>query len=246
MESKTKIENSLKEKEEFSEREENRLKLILQEKRNKLLSPYVADCNLFSLGNISEETFKQLYLGVKIKYEKKISDRKKADEERVAREIQEATECEKQRLENIRLKKEIEEKEKQLKVEREKADTEKKAIQDKANVAKVQSEAKAKKAKELSDKKLAEKKSKADKLAAELKAKADAEIRAKKEKELEEKKMQYAPDKIKLENFANMLDKIRWEANLEFKSKEAATIFLNAISFIGKTSTYIEEKIKQL
>ena len=240
------IENSLKEKEEFAEREEARLKSILKEKRTELLSPFVSDTQLFSLDEISEEAFTQLFEGAKLQHEKRIADEKKAQDEIKEKEKAEAEAREKQRLENIRLKAEAEEKERQLIEIKLQAKREQDRIELHAQLERNAAAADVKKAKEISDKAIAKAKAIADGLAAELKAKADAEAKEKKERELAEKKLQRAPDKDKLFLFASAVAEMADNEYAKLKSEDAKIILQDANKLLVKVSIFIKEKIKEL
>jgi hypothetical protein len=169
-----------------------------------------------NLGEISEEEYQKLLKYAKDQQRAKIEADRKAEADRLAKEKAEAEERERIRIENERLKKENEAKEKQLAFERQKAEELAAKEKAKADAERKLIEEKARKEKEEADRKLKEQQEKARieaekaakekaKLEAELKAKKDAEELAAKEakrREEEERKAKEkaakAPDKEKL------------------------------------------------
>jgi hypothetical protein len=71
-----------------------------------------------ALGHMEQDVFDNYLAGVKLAYETRIAAEKKADEDRIAKEKKDAEEREAQRLENIRLKADAEEKERLAEIER--------------------------------------------------------------------------------------------------------------------------------
>jgi hypothetical protein len=83
------VEAEAKQKELYDEIQEELRKANLKIERTEKLSFYVADTTLFSLGEMSEEAFEQLYNGSKLQFEKRIEDEKKealASEERTKKD----------------------------------------------------------------------------------------------------------------------------------------------------------------
>lgn len=196
----------------------------LRVERLNLLKPYT-DIEPLALGHMEQAVFDNTLLGFKTAYEVRIAAEKKAEEDRIAREKAEAEERERQRLENIRLRKEAEEREAQMKAEREKAEAERKELEAKARKeaeerAKIQAALKAKEeaeAKAIRDAEV--------RFQAELKAKKDAE-----------KKARLAPDKDKLLAFGQALNDV---PRPEIKSIEAAEIMVNINGMLSKLNEYI-------
>ena len=127
---------------------EKKRKEALKIERQEKLSPYTEDVVLYPLGEMSEEQFNSLYITLRTAHEDQLEAERKAEEERIAKEKAEAAERERMRLENIRLKKEAE--------ERERVMAELKAKNNAIEKAKKEAEAKAeaeRKAKEASEKK---------------------------------------------------------------------------------------------
>jgi len=218
------IEESLKKIENHYEMIEAERKAKLKEERVAKISPYVEDVNTYMLGEMSEDAFEKLLAGSKMQYDTRIAAEKKAEEERIAKEKAEAEEREAQRLENIRLQKEAEEREKQLATERE--------------AARKEQEAKDKQISEERARAQKEKEERAEKDAEE-KAKQDAERKRK----AEEKAARLAPDKTKLMNFCQAINDL---PRPEVKSIEAADIASKANILLSKTVNFIKENADKL
>lgn len=174
-----------------------------------------------SLGLMQEDVFQAYLAAQKTAYEAKIAAEKQAELDRIAREKAEAEERERIRIENERLKKEAEEREKAIEAER--IEAEKKLSAERAEAAAKQKaiEDAARIEREKAESELA-------KLAAELKAKQDAEAKAKAEAERIEQdriaaanKEAKAPDRDKLKSFVNS---ITLPEMPELKSAEAKAV----------------------
>ncbi|MCC6256218.1 MAG: hypothetical protein IT276_14975 [Ignavibacteriaceae bacterium] len=234
------LETKLEEKEKFAERWEAEQKEKLKVQRLEQLLPLGFQFeNGFDLGNMDEQMFQSLKLGLETAKKEKEEAERKAEEDRKAKEKAEAEERARIKAENERLKAEAEAKEKQHAEERAKAEAERKALEEKAR-----------KEKAAADAKLTAEREAKEKLEAELKAKAEAEEKAKREAEAKiaaelktkqdaEKKAKAAPDKAKLNDFANMLDEL---ALPELKSEEANKILTDAKTLLAKVSAFIREK----
>lgn len=225
-------EKTLKAIEEHFENIEREKKEKLKTERIALIQPYVDDVNTYMLGEMSEDGFQKLLAGSKLQYEMRIEAERKAEEERIAREKAEAEEREKQRLENIRLKKEAEEREKAAEAERKKQAE---------IIAKQKAEAD-KKEKELRDKAEAERKAR-EKAEAELKAKREAEEAEKRALIAAEKKAKRAPDKDKLNSFAQSIIDLQ---RPDVKSEEAMVILEGINNLLGKVVKYINDSTEKL
>jgi hypothetical protein len=132
------IEAHLEEQEKFVERQEAARILKLKTDREELLAPYGVDTTYYNLGGMSEEAFKNLLDMTQTAHEARIAAAQKLEEERIeaekkAREEQaerariEAEERARIAAENARLKREAEERERQIAAER-------RAIEEKARV----------------------------------------------------------------------------------------------------------------
>jgi len=158
-----------------------------------------------SLGLMQDDVFQAYLAAQKTADEAKIAAEKQAEHDRIAREKAEAEERERIRIENDRLKKEAEEREKAIEAER--IEAEKKLAAERAEAAAKQ--------KAIEDAaRIEREKAEAEraKLAAELKAKEDAEAKAKAEAERIEQeriasanKAAKAPDKDKLKAFVQSI-----------------------------------------
>lgn len=110
------LETKLEEKEKFAERWEAEQKEKLKAERLALLLPLGFQFeNGFDLGNMDEQMFQSLKLGLETAKKEKEEAERKAEEERIAKEKADAEAIEQQRLENERLKAEAIAKEKELK-----------------------------------------------------------------------------------------------------------------------------------
>ena len=237
------MEEKLWEIEKWAEiQEEKRIEKLTYE-RTEILKQYEIDASLISVGQMSEDIWTKYLSGTKLEFETRKAKEAKDLADKIELERLQAEEREKQRLENIRLKAEAEEKELQLKAEREKAEAEKKAIQDKADADKAKADAEAKKAKSIADKAIADAKAKSDKLAAKLKAKADAEAKVKADAIKAEKLAKAAPDKIKLNKFAEQLNSLEFP---ELQSEEARLLMSNALNKIREVAKFIVQRTSQL
>jgi hypothetical protein len=240
------IEENARWKEETKERFDSEQKELKTQKRELRLSKIGAILLRDEFSQMSDESFEMFFSGIEKDYNDKIEAKKKAEEDRIAKEKADAEAHEKMRIENERLKADAAEKEKQIEAERAKADAERKKIEEANRKLKAEQEAALIAA--------AKEKAEKDKLEAELKAKADAEEKARKDAEqkliaerkakaVEEKKAQNAPDKIKLIELAAKLNAFELPG---VKSEEAQLILNNVKSLLAKTSLYIREQSNNL
>lgn len=213
------LETKAEEKEKFAERWEAEQKQKRVAERLAKLSPISDNDELTDrsiVENMTDEAFDRYFGAVKMQYEAKIEEQKKAEKERIAREKAEAQERERIRLENERLRKEAAEREAQHRAEQErlrkereaaeaKAQAERKAAEAKAKAERDEIERKAAEQKRIADEQLAKERAQRAKLEAEAKAKMDAEIaelkakeEAERKAEAERKKAAKAPDADKL------------------------------------------------
>ena len=240
---------------------EKKRKEILKAERIEKLTPYGVQVEFYDLSNMPEETFTDLLDGFKKAHEDRIAAEKKAEEDRIAKEKADAEEREKQRLENIRLKKEAEEREKQAEIERlkqaklladqkAKADKERKELEEKAANERKEAEEKAAKLKAEQDAKLEAERKERQRLADELKAKQDAEAKAKHEEQekliAEEKKRkdaEKAPDKEKIKSWLN---EIKFVPMPVLKSEEAQQIAVSITTKFSAFKKWANEQIDTL
>lgn len=237
------IEEKARWKEETRKRFDAEQKELKIQQRIVQVAKFAPELQRAEFENMSDESFNLFVAGIEKQYNDRIEAERKAEEERIAKEKAEAEERERVRIENERLKAEAAAKEKQLAEERAKAEAERKALEEKARKEKAAAEAKLKAEREAKEKLEAELRAKAE---AEAKAKRDAEAKAAAElkaKQDAEKKAKAAPDKAKLNDFAQMLDELILP---ELKSEEAAKIASDAKTLLKKVSNFIREKSNTL
>lgn len=173
------LEMKLEEKEKFAERWEAEQREKLRRERLSQLLPLGFQIETgIDLGNMDEQTFQNLKLGLETAKREREEAERRAEEERIAREKAEAEARARMEEENRRLKAEAEAKERQLREARAKAEAERKALEEKARKER---EAKEKLEAELRAKKEAEERARKEaeaRAAAELKAKQEAEAKA--------------------------------------------------------------------
>lgn len=173
----------------------------LQFERADMISKYNPESAELDLGSMSVEIWDNFYSGTKAGYESRIAAEKKAEEDRIAKEKAEAKERKRIKLDNIRLQKEAEARERAMELERKRVEKERKVAEDKARKEREEAEAKLKKeaeAREKVENELRAKKEAEEKEAARIEAEKQAKIKA-------DKKAAAAPDRDKL---------IKWVDNL--------------------------------
>lgn len=236
------IEEKAEWKAKYVERYEREQKQLRTENRRLLVAQF-AEIPVFEFENMSDESFNTFLSGLEKDHNDKIEAARKAEEERIAREKAQAEERERIRLENERLKKEAEERERVLKAEREKAEAERKAQEEKAR-----------KEREAAELKLKKEREERERVERELKAKKDAEEKARiaEQKRIEaeqksardaERKAKAAPDKQKLLSLAELIEGISLP---DCKSEEAGKILIDTRRFLNTVSTFIREKTEQI
>ena len=219
------VEEYLEKQEKFAEFKEIERKANLYGERVEKLSKYVTDVTLYNIKDMADEVFENLLSGCKTSWEKARDDEAKAEADRLAKIESDRLEQEKIRLENDKLRKEAEEKEKALAVERAKQADEIRKL----NEEKEKAEAKLKAEKEAQLKKEAE-----------LKAIEDAKVKA--EQEIKRKSL-LAPDKEKLLELANIIDKIEMP---NVASDSAGVVIKETKAKLDFLTNLIREKAKQL
>ena len=168
------LEEHLDKQEHFAERMEEERKERVNAERMLSLQPYVLDITVYNLKDMTDGAFEVLLKTSKTAFEAIKDAEKKAEEERIAKEKADKEEQERVRLENEKLKKEAEAKEKAFAKERAKAEAERKKIEE--------AQIKEREAKEKAE--------------AELKAKMEAEDKAKRDKEESEQKAKEQKTKL--------------------------------------------------
>jgi colicin import membrane protein len=242
-------EKTLKAIEDHFENQERERLEKLRISRIELLKPYT-EIEPMGLAHMEQAVFDNLLSGFKLAFEVRIAAEKKAEEERLAAIEAEKKRQEEMRLENIRLQKEAEKREKQIIAEREKV---RKENEERERLAEIER----KKQAEI----LAKQKAESDKKEFELRAKVEAERKERERLETEieakkravekqkadqiaaERKAAKAPDKVKLIALSEAISKIELP---EVKSEEAKKIVENTLILLQKTVTFIIEKTEML
>jgi len=223
------MEEKLFDIEKFAEMQEKKLVAELQYQRETILLGYnVENASHLMLGLMTDQIWTNFLSGTKAGFEAKIAAEAKAKADAELAAKIEADRLEAQRLENIRLKEEADQRSKEHEIAIKKA-AELKAIAD----------AEAEKAKKESDKKLKAERDARAKAEAELKAIADAEAEKAADKLKAEKIAKAAPDKIKLNQFADSLATIVAPG---LKTDEAKGIMKQALGLLAKVQTYLRDK----
>jgi hypothetical protein len=219
------VEEYLEKQEKFAEvKEAERIANIYGERVEKL-SKYVTDVTLYNIRDMADEVFENLLSGCKSSWEKARADEAKTEADRLAQVEANRLEQEKIRKENEKLRAEAEEKDKALAVEREE---QAKALR-KVNEEKEKVEAKLRAEKEAQAKKEADEKAVAD-----AKLKADEEAK---------RKSLLAPDKEKLLELANIIDKIEMP---NVASDSAGSVIKETKEVLNHLTNLIREKSKTL
>lgn len=219
------VEEYLEKQEKFSEVKEAERKAKIYGERVEKLSKYVTDVTLYNIKDMADEVFENLLSGCKTSWEKAREDEAKAEAERLEKVEAERKEQERIRLENEKLRKEAEEKERALEVERAK---QAEALR-KLNEEKEKAEAKLRAEKEAQAKKEAQEK-----------AIADAKL---KEEEDKKRKALLAPDKEKLLVLADTIDNITLPA---LSSREAQIIMQKVETALSQLADVIRVDAKKL
>lgn len=217
---------------------EEQKQLKLRERELKVLK-VAENIPTTDYSHMSDDSFLVFLSGLEKAHQEKIEAAAKAEAERIERERLEAEERERVRVENERLKRQIEEDRAKAEVERKEAEVKAAAERAKAEAARKEAEEKAKLERAATEAKL--------KAEAEARAKAEAELFAKKEaerKELEvkaeaERKRKNAPDKEKLEALAKSVDDFQLP---EVSGEEAKKVVEDVKKLLTKVSNYVREK----
>ena len=201
---------SLEQEAEYKANTAKRYEIEQKEKRTqerlKKVIVFNPTVSRFDVENLSDEMFNIFLSGLEKEYNERIEAEQKAEAERIAKEKEEAAERERIRVENERLKKEAEVKEKELAAERAKVEQERKEAELKAQKEREESERilfeERKKAAEKLELEIAN----ARKLAAEIAEKKQAEERAENEKRIADEKAQKEREKLAKAPIKKQLD----------------------------------------
>lgn len=235
------MEDNLEQIEKHQENLEKQRIADLNLLRFNLISGYIENADKMDFGNMANEIWEAFYSTKKKEYEDKLEAERLAEIERQKLEEEKRIEEERVRIENERLRKEAEEREKQIEAERKQKEEELRIEREKAQKERLERdaiiEAERKKAQKEADRlakiaadKLAAEKAEREKIEKELQAKKDAELAAEKKRIEEEKaarleaeKLAKAPIKKQLsvwvESFQLSESTIDHEAAIEIKSK---------------------------
>ena len=237
------IEESARWKEETRERFDLEQKELKTQQRMLQVSRIAPEMPRSEFENMNDDSFVLFYAGIEKQYNDRIEAERRAEEERIVREKAEAEERERMRVENERLKAEAEAKEKQLAKERAEALEERKAVEKKAAEEKAKQDAILRQVEEERERLEAELKAKAEaeeRLRKEAEAKATAELKARQDAE---RKAKAAPDKAKLNSFADLLNELSLP---EVQSEEAKKIVEEVQTVLAKVSIIIRDKVSSL
>lgn len=237
------LEKHLLEQEQFIQRLEEQRKAKLKADREAELAPFGVDVSLYQLGEMDDATFGQLLETNRLAYAAREEARKKAEQERIERERQEAEECAKReaeaaaererlRAENERLAREKAEQEAAAKAERERLEAERRAAEEKARQER-----------EAAERKAAEERAAREKLEAELKAKQEAERKAKEEAIAAQRAAAAAPDRDKLDAFAQAIRALPVPEMSTHAGKEIETLIRSQVE---KFAMWIENQKTKL
>lgn len=237
------------EKAEARAEAERRAKLAID--RASQLQPYGVDCKFFNLAEMPEEGFAQLLESSKAAHAAKIAAAKKAEEDRIAREVAEATaRAERERIqaeEQAKLKAEAERlraeaavREEAAQKEREKAAREKKAAEAKAKAEREAyaesvrvAEEKARVEREAAQAALKKEREAREKIEAEQAAARAAEQRRQDEEAARQRAAEAAPDRDKLRAFAELVRTLEVPSMSTAEGARRAALIANTIKSIA-------------
>ena len=216
-------EDTLKEIENFFEIQEQKRLDALQAERVILLSPYVEDADERDLSKFADDEFEALLKMKKQQYEDAIEAERIAQEERIAKEKAEAEERERMRLENERLKKEAEERDRLAKIEADKRDAEEKARLAQERKEREERERIAREEREAQEAKLRAEQEERRRIEQELQQKREAEERARREAEEREQAELSKGDADKVVDLISDLEALK--VKYTFKSKKNKAMY---------------------
>lgn len=201
------VEDRLEEQEKFAERKEEERKAALKKSREDLLAPFGIDTSFYSLAEMPEPTFAQLFDSSRMAHESRLAAQAKAEADRIAAEAARIAEEKRIREENERLRLEQEAKDKELAAERRNAEHERLAAEARERAIRAESEQKAlaerqavearekaAKAKAKAERDAIEAKARQEREKIEAQAKADRDAREKLERDAEARRQQEAAD----------------------------------------------------
>lgn len=238
------IETHLEAQERFAEIQEAKRVAALKLVREAEVLPYIEFLPMvMELGTMSEEDYGKLLNGAKLQKQAKENAERKAEEERVARLKAEAEERERIRLENERLRKEKEEADRIHREEMERMAKERAEAVKLENEARLKLQMQLEAEKEKSRKIEEERQKEAQRLEFERKQEEMRLAREKKAAELLAKVAAAAPDKKKLNDFAEMLDNLEYP---KMTTEKGLDIFEAVRDRISDISLFISQQANQL
>jgi len=221
------VEEHLEIQEKYAERLQAEKDNKIESERHNQLSKYVENSDIYSLHpeDITEGAFEKLLATSKFAYEAQKKAEEEAEKERLEKEKAEREEQERIIKENERLKKEAEEKEKQLAKER--AEQEEK--QEKERIEQ--------------EKKLNAERKAREEIEAKINAEKEAEEQRLREEAEKKREAELAPDKDKIKQLAVTISEIEMPA---VKSKEARRLVTEVEAKLESLVNEISKDIKNL
>ena len=232
-------EDKLKEIENYFEIQEKKRLEALQIERVEKLSKYLDDAHERNLTQMDEDVWTAYFGTKKREYEDRIAAEKKAELDRIAKEKADAEERKRIRIENERLKKEAEEREKAAKIEAKKrAEAEEKRRKIEEAEREVREE-QARKERRIYEAKIKAEREEKERVQNELKAKQEAEIKV---KEAEEKRIQgelNKGDSAKVKDLITDLKELK--SKYVFKSVKNKQMYSSVILLLDKIINFIQK-----
>lgn len=226
------VEEHLETLEKYAETKANERKAKRHAERIEKLSKYVPDVSVYSLSEMSDETFENLLEISRQSHATQEEARQKMEADRAREAKEKADEDERVRKENERLKLEQAEKDRKAKLEREKLEKEN-AAKEAAREKERKAEA-AKLEKEREARLKLEREAEAERKAKEAAIKADEEAK---------RKALLAPDKDKLLAYADQIDLLAAPA---VESEDAAAIVRQTKELLARVGNNIRTKAQEL
>lgn len=211
----------------------------LSEERASELFKYLESEDLLpdGLGQMPDDVWNNYLTGAKANYKARKEAERKAEEERIAREKAEAEERERIRLENIKLKKEAEERERKEKAEAEKRERAEAARLKKEAEEQAAREEKERKDREAFELKLKKEREEREKAESELQAKREAEEKAAAEERTRKEAELNKKDAAKVSDLVSDLEGLK--SKYLFKSKKNQKMYSDVGILIDKVVNHI-------
>jgi hypothetical protein len=217
----TPVENYLELQEMFAKTQQAKRDAEKRELRLKQLTPYTDNPFMYDYFSMTEEMFTELVDTLKLQHERKLEEERRVEEQRIAKEKFEAEEQERVRAENLKLRKEAEERDAREIKERKQREAEQRIAQDK----------------------LDEERKKREALEAEQRAEREKLETERKQHEEEIRQSLLAPDKEKLLMLATKIEATELPA---LASKDAQAVLNQVEELLARVSKYIRGNVKGL